>query len=70
MTFEVGKRYRDAAGRRWLVTYTVTLLRGDQEVMIVRRWFKHRIAMTEERGDKATIYVPSGWVTIYAEGEE
>lgn len=68
MTFEGGKRYRDAVGRRWLVTFKVTF-GEDQEVMIVRRWLKHRIAMTEGRTDKATVYVPFGWTTIYAEDE-
>lgn len=69
MTFEVGKRYSDAVGRKWRVIEKVTF-DENQDVMIVRRRFKKRIAMTEGRVDRATVFFPLGFTTIYAEEEE
>lgn len=69
MTFEVGKRYRDAAGRRWRVVEKV-MFDENQDVMIVRRRFRKRIAMTEGRADRATVFFPFGFTTIYAEDEQ
>ncbi len=69
MTFEVGMRYKDAVGRKWKVTEKV-IFGENQEVMIVKRRFKKRIAMTEGRTNMATIFIPFGWTTIYTEEAE
>ena len=64
--FKVGKRYRDAVGRKWKVMkYLHHGEYGDQ--MAVKRWNRIEIAFVEPDGNTATILFDFGFTTLYAE---
>lgn len=69
MTFEVGRKYYDAIGRRWKVVeirYHGEL--GD--LMIVKRRFKVEIALSETDRKTAIVLLDQGFTTIYDEEAE
>ena len=63
MTFEIGKTYRDAVGRKWKIIKWRKV--GDEcTVFIVRRRFRTEIAV-QDSSDKATVLIDYGFSTIY-----
>lgn len=70
MTFEVGRKYYDAIGRKWKVIKRIR--HGDYDVLLVRRRFRTEIAFTEPDTDntQATIlFNEFGWTTIYEDDD-
>ena len=68
MTFEVGRCYYDAVGRKWRIVKR-TMIDESTVVFIVRHHFKVQIAV-EDTPDMATVLLDEGFTTIYAEVEE
>ena len=70
-TFEKGKTYRDAVGRKWKVVKVIH--HGDYDILLVKRRFRTEIAFTEPDvgNTQATILFNGfGWTTIYDEEEK
>ena len=69
MTFETGKVYHDAIGRRWWVLCRDHI--KDADVLTVARYFfggpnKYAHAVIDEDDDgKATVLLDNGFTTIY-----
>ena len=70
--FQVGKKYRDAIGRRWKILHSYWLPKGDQadEYYIVRNWRKGLALAVRDTETTASVLFDDGFTTIYAEEEE
>ncbi len=69
MTFEVGRKYYDAVGRKWKVISSVSDSEG-RIVLAVRRWGKGVCIAFEEYDGVATVLFKEGFTTLYVEEEE
>lgn len=69
MTFEVGRKYYDAIGRKWKVIASVYDSEGNI-VLAVRRWDKGVCIAFEEYDGVATVLFKEGFTTIYEKEEE
>lgn len=70
--FQVGKKYKDAIGRKWKILHSYWLPKGDRadEYYMVRNWRKGLALAVHDTETTAMVLFDDGFTTIYAEEEE
>lgn len=72
LPFQVGKKYKDAIGRKWKILHSYWLPKGDgaDEYYIVRNWKKGLALAVLDTETTASVLLDDGFTTIYAEDEK
>lgn len=72
LPFQVGKKYKDAIGRKWKILHSYWLPKGDKadEYYIVRNWKKGLALAVLDTETTAMVLFDDGFTTIYAEDEK